>query len=171
MGIITDESNLALVTEFCPKGSLREFFQNESMVIDWTFKCSIINDIIAGLVYLHSSQIGLHGRLKSANCLVNSRFQIKLSDYGLQSLFDQIDSHSDEEILMRKLVWRAPEHLRSSIRKYSKRGDVYSLGLLLYEVLTGKLPFYDHDKDDYVIPLSKFINYNIQISVKFVIIS
>lgn len=157
IGIVADESNLALVTEFCPRGSLREFFHNESMVIDWTFKYSIINDIMAGLLHLHSSALEFHGRLKSGNCLVNSRFSVKLSDYGLHSLFEQLDDDSDdsETHLLKKQVWRAPEHLRSTGKRCSKKGDVYSLGLLLYEVVTGNLPFYDTDKADYVMPLSK----------------
>lgn len=143
------------MTEFCPKGSLREFFRNDSIVIDWTFKCSIINDIMAGLMYLHSTPIGLHGRLKSGNCLVNSRFMVKLSDYGLHSLYEQIDENEGENHLLKKKIWRAPEQLKSSNKRGSKKGDVYSLSLLFYEVLTGKLPFFDSEKNDYLMPLSK----------------
>lgn len=159
VGIIAEEPNVAIVSEFCPKGSLREFFENESMVIDWTFKYSIINDIIAGLSYLHSSPIDFHGRLKSANCLVSSRFVVKLSDYGLHSLYDQIDQNeADEMELYKKHLWRAPEHLgsKSGIKsKASKKGDVYSLGLLFYEIITNQLPFYDTAKNQFIMPLSE----------------
>lgn len=160
MGIVVDEPNLALVYEFCPKGSLREFFQNESMVIDWTFKYSIMNDIIAGLLYLHSSPIEFHGRLKSSNCLVSSRFIVKLSDYGLSSLRTQLDEEEiDEELLMRRQLWRAPEHMKFGANKgASKKGDVYSFGLLLYEIITNNLPFYNMDKNEFIIPLSECEN-------------
>mgnify|MGYP000885031981 CR=1 FL=1 len=156
VGIVVDESHPALVTEFCHKGSLREFFQNESMVIDWTFKFSIINDIIAGLSYLHSSPLEFHGRLKSSNCLVSSRFVVKLSDYGLHSLHEQLDDDDDDITLLKKQIWMAPEHLKSGNKNGSKKGDVYSFGLLLYEIITNSLPFYDVEKNDYTMPLSKF---------------
>lgn len=126
------------------------------MVIDWTFKYSIINDIIAGLLYLHSSPIEFHGRLKSSNCLVSSRFIVKLSDYGLSSLRAELDDNdADEERLMRKQLWRAPEHMKSGNRSGSKKGDVYSFGLLLYEIITNNLPFHNMDKDELVMPLSE----------------
>lgn len=146
---------MALVYEFCPKGSLREFFQNESMVIDWTFKSSIINDITAGLLYLHSSPIEFHGRLKSSNCLVSSRFIVKLSDYGLTSLHAQLDDDEDEEELIKKQIWLAPEHMKLGNKGGSKRGDVYSFGLLLYEIITNNLPFYNMEKAEFIMPLSE----------------
>lgn len=159
MGIIIDESSPALVSEFCAKGSLREFFQNEAMVIDRTFKYSIINDITAGLLYLHSSKLGYHGRLKSSNCLISSRFVVKLSDYGPHSLFEKLDSEAtvDEEELLKKQLWIAPELLRPNSVSGSASGDIYSYGLLLYEVITNNPPFYDVTKSDYVMPLSKFL--------------
>lgn len=152
------------MSEFCAKGSLRELFHNATMVIDWTFKYSIINDILAGLLYLHSSPIEFHGRLKSGNCLVSSRFVVKLSDYGLRSLYDQLDRSEPEESLQRKLIWRPPEHIHlggggggggGGARSGSKRGDVYSFGLLLYEIITNSLPFYDTDKANFCMPLSE----------------
>lgn len=155
VGIVIEEPNVCLVNEFCPKGSLREFFQNDYMVIDWTFKYSIINDITAGLMYLHSSNLEFHGRLKSSNCLVSSRFVVKLCDYGLNSLYDQLDSNEDEDTLMKKQIWLAPEHLKSSGKRGSKKGDVYSFGLLLYEIISNTPPFIDIEKKDYIMPLSK----------------
>lgn len=80
---------------------------------------------------------------------------VKLSDYGLHSLYEQIDENEGENHLLKKKIWRAPEQLKSSNKRGSKKGDVYSLSLLFYEVLTGKLPFFDSEKNDYLMPLSK----------------
>lgn len=159
VGILVDEGSLALVSEFCPKGSLREFFHNESMVIDWTFKYSIINDILAGLLYLHSSPIAFHGRLKSSNCLVSARFVVKLSDYGPHSLYEQLDSNDlsdgggSSESWLKNRIWLAPEHMKPTSRIGSMSGDVYSFGLLLYEIITNCLPFFNQEQEDYVMPL------------------
>lgn len=167
---MVDDGNLAIVSEFCPKGSLREFFQNESMVIDWTFKYSIINDIIAGLRFLHSSALGFHGRLKSSNCLVSARFVIKLSDYGPHTLLEQQEVQQEPHTAggttetaiewYRKQILLAPEHMGAgggSSRRTSgsQMGDVYSFGLLLYEIITNCQPFYCVTKKDYVKPLAE----------------
>lgn len=85
IGACIDVPNVIL-TEFCPKGSLRDLLMNFSLNLDWMFRFSLINDIIAGMCYLHSSEHIYHGRLKSTNCLVDSRFCIKLSDFGLEKL-------------------------------------------------------------------------------------
>lgn len=145
------------MSDFCPKGSLREFFGTESLAIDWTFKYSIINDVVAGLKYLHSSPIEFHGRLKSSNCLVSSRFVVKLSDYGPHSLYEQLDSTEDEMSLMSKQIWIAPEHLKSGSKSGSKKGDVYSFGMLIYEIITGNAPFYDSSRKNFALDLSKLI--------------
>uniref|UniRef100_T1KEH2 Guanylate cyclase n=1 Tax=Tetranychus urticae TaxID=32264 RepID=T1KEH2_TETUR len=85
IGACIDVPNVIL-TEYCPKGSLRDLLMNFSLNLDWMFRFSLINDIIAGMCYLHSSEHIFHGRLKSTNCLVDSRFCIKLSDFGLEKL-------------------------------------------------------------------------------------
>lgn len=83
---ICAEGCIAIVSEYCAKGSLKELLANSSLNLDWMFRCSIINDIIAGMTYLHSSEHGFHGRLNSYNCLVDSRFCVKISDFELRRL-------------------------------------------------------------------------------------
>ena len=85
IGICT-EFPLAIVNEYCSKGSLRELLANSSLNLDWMFKCSIINDIISGMTYLHNTEHIFHGRLSSKKCLVDSRFCVKISDFGLRTL-------------------------------------------------------------------------------------
>ena len=62
----------------------RDIFNNEDVNLDDMFKASLIFDIIRGMIYLHESPIGYHGNLKITNCLVDSRWVLKLSDFGLQ---------------------------------------------------------------------------------------
>ena len=85
IGICT-EGCIAIVTEYCAKSSLKELLANSSLNLDWMFRCSIINDIISGMTYLHNSEHVFHGRLNSANCLIDSRFCVKISDFGLRKL-------------------------------------------------------------------------------------
>ncbi len=74
--------------------------------VDWTFRYSIISDIVEGMIYLHSSPIGFHGRLKSTNCVIDGRFMVKITDYGLRSLHKQVSKEAT--INPRAFFWTAP---------------------------------------------------------------
>jgi len=50
------------------------------------FKVSLIHDIVRGMAYLHASEVKSHGNLKSSNCVVDSRFVLKITDFGLHEL-------------------------------------------------------------------------------------
>lgn len=86
---------------------------------------------------------------------MSGRFVVKLSDYGPHSLYEQLDDNSDhnQHDWFRNRVWLAPEHMKPNARIGSMRGDVYSFGLLLYEVITNTLPFFSQERNDYVLPL------------------
>jgi guanylate cyclase, other len=56
---------------------------NEDLKLDDMFISSLIFDIIKGLMFLHDSEIISHGNLRTSNCLVDSRWCIKISDFGL----------------------------------------------------------------------------------------
>lgn len=75
-----------LVTEYCPKGSLQDILENDEIKLDWMFRYSLMHDIIKGMAFLHASEMHVHGNLKSSNCLVDSRFVLKITDFGLHSL-------------------------------------------------------------------------------------
>ena len=65
----------------------QELFLFEPVHMDETFIASIVMDIIRGMTYLHkNSSIGVHGNLKSSNCLVTSRWVVKLSGFGLPNI-------------------------------------------------------------------------------------
>lgn len=66
---------------------LQEIFLFEPVHIDETFISSIVMDIARGMKYIHkTSQIGVHGNLKSSNCLVTGRWVVKLSAFGLTDI-------------------------------------------------------------------------------------
>jgi atrial natriuretic peptide receptor A len=74
-----------ILTEFCPK-TLREVLENEAIQLDWNFRMSLIHDLVKGMAYLHNSDLSVHGKLRSSNCLIDGRFVLKISDFGLRTL-------------------------------------------------------------------------------------
>lgn len=60
--------------------------ENEQIKLDRVFRGSLIHDIVRGMVYLHASEVKSHGNLKSSNCVVDSRFVLKIADFGLHEL-------------------------------------------------------------------------------------
>lgn len=93
------------------------------------------------MIFLHSSVIEYHGRLKSTNCVVDGRFMVKICDYGTRTLHKQVSR--EKEINPRAFFWTAPEHLRSPdpMNHGSKAGDVYAFAIILKEIITRLQPY------------------------------
>uniref|UniRef100_A0A0P4WLK8 guanylate cyclase n=1 Tax=Scylla olivacea TaxID=85551 RepID=A0A0P4WLK8_SCYOL len=88
----------AFFTEYCPKGSLQDILENEDVQLDSMFKMSLMHDIVKGMAFLHSSELRTHGNLKSSNCVVDSRFVLKLTDFGLHSLRESESQSPDYHV-------------------------------------------------------------------------
>ncbi|ROL51687.1 Heat-stable enterotoxin receptor [Anabarilius grahami] len=122
------------VFEYGERGSLRHVLNDkisypEETFMDWQFKISVMYDIAKGMSYLHASNIAVHGRLKSTNCVVDNRMVVKIADFG----FNTILSPSKD-------LWTAPEHLRK--QRVSQKGDVYSFAIISQEIMMRKCTFY-----------------------------
>ena len=89
-------------------------------------------DISAGLAYLHEEGI-LHRDLKSLNVLLTDTLRAKLSDFGLSRVKDETRSASTLSKPSGTLRWMAPENF-SRKAKYTEASDVYSLGIILYQM-------------------------------------
>ena len=139
-GVTMDDTAL-VINELCIRGSLRDIIENESVEIDWLFRYAILTDVVEGMYFLHSSSLKFHGHLKSSNLLVDGRFTVKISDYGLNCVYDRMKQ--DEDTNPRDLFWTAPEHLRAKdpLRSGSPKGDVYSFAIICREVITRMGPF------------------------------
>ncbi|XP_073419414.1 atrial natriuretic peptide receptor 2 isoform X3 [Dendrobates tinctorius] len=135
LGACIDAPNICIVTEYCPRGSLQDILENDSINLDWMFRNSLINDIVKGMCFLHRSIIGCHGNLKSSNCVVDSRFVLKITDYGLASFRSTCDAN-DVYALYAKKLWTAPELLRMGRPppQGTQKGDVYSFAIILQEI-------------------------------------
>ncbi|XP_042612428.1 retinal guanylyl cyclase 2-like [Cyprinus carpio] len=141
LGLFLDTGIFGIVTEHCTRGSLEDLLNNEEMRLDWMFKSSLLLDLIRAMKYLHNRGI-IHGRLKSRNCVVDGRFVLKVTDYGLNEII------SSQNIILEDTkpedqFWTAPEILRNP--KLKKKGtypaDVYSFAIIMQEVISRCAPF------------------------------
>uniref|UniRef100_A0A8D0D981 Guanylate cyclase n=1 Tax=Sander lucioperca TaxID=283035 RepID=A0A8D0D981_SANLU len=144
IGACIDPPNTCIITEYCPRGSLQDILENDSITLDWMFKYSLINDIVKGMVFLHNSVIVSHGKLKSSNCVVDNRFVLKITDYGLSSFRSLSNSGKDAYAYYARELWMAPELLRmeSPPPQGTQKGDVYSFSIILQEVALRRGAFY-----------------------------
>uniref|UniRef100_A0A8C7DZ21 Guanylate cyclase n=1 Tax=Naja naja TaxID=35670 RepID=A0A8C7DZ21_NAJNA len=145
IGACIDPPNICIVTEYCPRGSLQDILENESINLDWMFRYALINDIVKGMTFLHNSIIGYHGSLKSCNCVVDSRFVLKITDYGLASFRQGHESEGNHALYAKKL-WTAPELLQKGtlllLPPAMQKADVYSFGIILQEIALRSGAFY-----------------------------
>uniref|UniRef100_A0A0W0FAJ2 Kinase-like protein n=1 Tax=Moniliophthora roreri TaxID=221103 RepID=A0A0W0FAJ2_MONRR len=113
---------------------------------------SLILDVFNGCHYIHSLDI-VHGDLKSANILINEAGQACISDFGIASIHDRSPDPSSAAVETRKLAgagsarWLAPELLFTVTQKPTFASDVYAFGVVLWEILTCRVP-YEHISTD-----------------------
>lgn len=144
IGVCTEPTNICIVTTYCTRGSLEDVIENELMHFDSMFIASLIADLLRGMIYLHDSEIGSHGNLKSANCLVDSRWVLKITDFGLHEFKTNQELKADASP-NKGLLWRAPELLRMGTAppQGTQKGDVYSFAVILHHVYTRRDPWAD----------------------------
>ncbi|XP_024887373.1 atrial natriuretic peptide receptor 1-like isoform X1 [Temnothorax curvispinosus] len=153
-GACLEPPHCCLLTEYCPKGSLQDILENEQLKLDRVFRGSLIHDIVRGMAYLHASEVKSHGNLKSSNCVVDSRFVLKIADFGLHELRRSADGDEDSDqnsyAYWRKQLWTAPELLRMEIRlpEGTQKGDVYSFAIIVHEIVMRQGPFYLGDNNE-----------------------
>uniref|UniRef100_A0A914XEL8 Guanylate cyclase n=1 Tax=Plectus sambesii TaxID=2011161 RepID=A0A914XEL8_9BILA len=152
IGLSYNEQNeLITCWQFCNRGSLEDILHASEMELDEAFKASFIKDVIAGLHYIHSSAVEYHGALTAGACLVDSRWTVKLSDFGLQSMLTHFSANkiltetNASKMKAERKIRMAPEHLKKLLLTDeftgSQEGDIYSLGLLIFEILLRREPF------------------------------
>ncbi|CAD5111743.1 DgyrCDS1026 [Dimorphilus gyrociliatus] len=151
IGFCIDEPNQCIISEYCSKGSLEDVLGNEQLKLDAMFKFSLMQDIVKGMSYLHSSEIKTHGNLKSSNCVVDSRFVLKITDFGLFSLRSRRSSNQEQSIdtyaYYKSKLWTAPELLRNPVDTGSQKGDVYSFAIICQEIIYRNGPFWRYGED------------------------
>uniref|UniRef100_A0A1I8B584 Guanylate cyclase n=1 Tax=Meloidogyne hapla TaxID=6305 RepID=A0A1I8B584_MELHA len=141
-GLCTDAPILYAIWKHCQRGSLKDLIAKEQYVGDSFVMFTLMRDIASGLIALHQSSMGAHGMLSSENCLINDRWQVKISDFGLNMI------RESQPITKRKLLWTSPELLRENNRKGTKEGDVYSFAIICCELVNRETVWNGVERED-----------------------
>ncbi|XP_030456245.1 serine/threonine-protein kinase STY13-like [Syzygium oleosum] len=125
-----------IVTEYAKGGSVRQFLMkrhNRSVPLKLAVRQAL--DVARGMEYVHGLGL-IHRDLKSDNLLIFSDKSIKIADFGVARIEVQTEGMTPETGTYR---WMAPEMIQH--RPYTQKVDVYSFGIVLWELITGMLPF------------------------------
>ena len=133
-----------LVYEFMKHGSLEDVLhesnKKKKIKLDWNTRKKIAIGAARGLAFLHHSCIPhiIHRDMKSSNVLLDENLEARVSDFGMARLMSAVDTHLSVSTLAGTPGYVPPEYYQSF--RCSTKGDVYSYGVVLLELLTGKKP-------------------------------
>ncbi|KAK4802651.1 hypothetical protein SAY86_000854 [Trapa natans] len=138
-GYCNSPTSKLLIYDFLPGGNLDEALHEKGEQIDWEARLNIILGAARGLAYLHhdcSPRI-IHRDIKSSNILLDGNLEARVSDFGLAKLLEDEESHITT-IVAGTFGYLAPEYMQSG--RATEKTDVYSFGVLVLEILSGKRP-------------------------------
>ena len=145
MGACTMPPHLCIVTEFMSGGSVYDYLHKQKGFFKFPTVLKVAIDISKGMNYLHQHNI-IHRDLKAANLLMDENGVVKVADFGVARVKAQSGVMTAETGTYR---WMAPEVIEH--KPYDHKADVFSFGIVLWELLTGKLPY------EYLTPLQAAI--------------
>ncbi|KAL9445786.1 hypothetical protein AB3S75_013634 [Citrus x aurantiifolia] len=137
IGACTRPPRLFIVTEFMSGGSIYDYLHKQKCGLKLPLLLRVAIDVSKGMNYLHRNNI-IHRDLKAANLLMNENGVVKVADFGVARVQAQYGVMTAETGTYR---WMAPEVIEH--QPYNHRADVFSFGIVLWELVTGKLPYDD----------------------------
>jgi len=151
-GICLHEGRPILILEYCGKGSLRSFLDDvddgkEKM--EFSLEVSIIKGCANGMLHLHSVKTA-HRDLAARNILLTDDFTAKVADFGMSRIVKENELDTTVGSGIFPIKWMAPE---SIAKKFSLMSDVWSFGVLTWEILTKQRPHEDKEVFEVAIPI------------------
>ncbi|KAG9306494.1 hypothetical protein G9A89_008430 [Geosiphon pyriformis] len=138
-----------IVMPFVKLGDMRKYLSTNFHSTSWINKLNFACNIAGGLSQIHSSGM-VHRDLHSGNIIQIGRGSVNIGDLGLcQPVKNEATTTTEEKKIYGVIPYIPPEVLRGE--KFTTAGDIYSYGMLLWELATGKPPFYDRSHDHLLI--------------------
>jgi len=136
------QENGYLIVKLFEKGTLEDLMRKE--LSKWGIKRALLiaKDVADGMFYLASCGV-IHRDLKPANVLVDSNYSAMISDYGISRAINFAGSEGNMTLGVGTPIYMAPELLKEGNKNYANEVDVYSFGIILWQLLTKKEPYTD----------------------------
>ncbi|KAJ0242027.1 L-type lectin-domain containing receptor kinase IX.2 [Hirschfeldia incana] len=138
VGWCNEESEFLLIYELMPNGGLNShLFGKREEILSWDTRYKIALGLASAILYLHEEwdQCVLHRDIKASNIMLDGDFNVKLGDFGLARVMShKLDSHKTG--LAGTFGYMAPEYVMTGCA--SKESDMYSFGIVLLEIVTGR---------------------------------
>ncbi|KAI1238811.1 hypothetical protein IHE44_0011901 [Lamprotornis superbus] len=148
MGYST-KPQLAIVTQWCEGSSLYHHLHIIETKFEMIKLIDIARQTAQGMDYLHAKSI-IHRDLK--NIFLHEDLTVKIGDFGLATVKSRWSGSQQFEQLSGSILWMAPEVIRMQDKNpYSFQSDVYAFGIVLYELMTGQLPYSNINNRDQII--------------------
>lgn len=145
LGCSSSPEHLNIFLEYVPGGSVQTMLNSYGALPEPLVR-SFVRQILMGLSYLHGRDI-IHRDIKGANILVDNKGTIKISDFGISKKLEQSNilgnatNNRHRPSLQGSVFWMAPEVVKQT--EYTLKADIWSLGCLVVEMMTGNHPFPD----------------------------
>ncbi|KAI0949506.1 hypothetical protein AcW1_009097 [Taiwanofungus camphoratus] len=135
-GCYLDGPRVWIVMEYAQGGSVRTLMKAcKDGVVEEKYVAVITREVLMGLHYLHKSSI-IHRDLKAANILITAAGKVMICDFGVSALL--VTASSKRNTLVGTPHWMAPEVAHASA--YDTKADIWSLGIMIYEMIKGSAP-------------------------------
>ncbi|KAH8909689.1 Pkinase-domain-containing protein [Coniochaeta sp. PMI_546] len=145
LGCGSSAEYLNIFLEYVPGGSVQTMLNSYGALPEPLVR-SFVRQILNGLSYLHNRDI-IHRDIKGANILVDNKGTIKISDFGISkkleatNILNGANNNKNRPSLQGSVFWMAPEVVKQT--SYTRKADIWSLGCLVVEMMTGTHPFPD----------------------------
>jgi serine/threonine protein kinase len=130
-----------ILMEYCDRGSLRDMIDYRDLCLSEKQACIIIHDLLAALLILEMKYKVMHRDIKAANILINSKGQVKVTDFGVSSRLS--DKKTGTLSTKGTPYWMAPEVINGQLQTYS--ADIWSVGATAIELIEGAPPYCEYD--------------------------
>lgn len=151
-GYCATGSDRILIYEFIEKGSLDQWLydmssENDTSSLSWKTRINIMRGVAKGLAFMHNLETPIiHRDIKASNVLLDSNFEAHVADFGLARRIDAAHSHVSTQVAG-TMGYMPPEYFYGAPAA-TVMGDVYSFGILMFEVATSRRPNWPMKDED-----------------------